>query len=98
MTSRGAEKMTLSTIGIDISKETLDVHRMSDGASRRFSNDKAGHKALIVWIGGDAARVVFEPTGPYRLRARPGQGRPAARQGQPASGAPLRGGHRQARQ
>ena len=57
--------MTLSTIGIDISKETLDVHRMSDGASRRFSNDKAGHKALIVWIGGDAARVVFEPTGPY---------------------------------
>src|SRR5580692_6623788 len=65
MTSRGAEKMTLSTIGIDISKETLDVHRMSDGASRRFSNDKAGHKALIVWIGGDAARVVFEPTGPY---------------------------------
>ena len=57
--------MTLSTIGIDISKETLDVHRMSDSASRRFSNDKAGHKALIVWIGGDAARVVFEPTGPY---------------------------------
>jgi len=57
--------MTLSTIGIDISKETLDVHRMSDGASRRFSNDKAGHKALIVWIGGDRRAVVFEPTGPY---------------------------------
>jgi transposase len=65
MTSRGAEKMTPSTIGVDISKDHLDVHRLSDAAARRFSNDKAGHKALIIWIGGEAARVVFEPTGPY---------------------------------
>jgi transposase len=57
--------MTPSTIGVDISKDTLDVHRMDDGASRRFVNDKAGCKALIRWIGGHAARIVFEPTGPY---------------------------------
>ena len=65
MTSRGAEKMNSSTIGIDISKDTLDGYRMSDGASRRFANDKTGHRALIAWIGGEAERVVFEPTGPY---------------------------------
>lgn len=57
--------MTPSTIGVDVSKDTLDAHRLGDGASRRFSNDKSGHKALIRWIGGDAGRVVFEPTGPY---------------------------------
>ncbi len=32
MTSRGAEKMTPSTIGIDISKDHLDTYRMEDGA------------------------------------------------------------------
>lgn len=57
--------MNSSTIGIDISKDTLDGYRMSDGASRRFANDKTGHRALIAWIGGEAERVVFEPTGPY---------------------------------
>jgi transposase len=65
MTSRGAEKMKQDTIGVDISKDTLDVHRMAGGANRRFTNDKTGHRALIAWIGSDAARVVFEPTGPY---------------------------------
>jgi transposase len=65
MTSRGAEKMKQDTIGVDISKDTLDVHPMAGGANRRFTNDKTGHRALIAWIGGDVARVVFEPTGPY---------------------------------
>jgi transposase len=65
MTSRGVEKMNPSTIGVDISKGSLDVHRLPDGASRRFSNDKAGYRSLIAWLGADVARVVFEPTGPY---------------------------------
>jgi len=39
--------MTNDTIGIDISKDHLDAHRMRDGARRRFANDKAGHGALI---------------------------------------------------
>ena len=43
--------MTQHNIGVDVSKDTLDVHRLPDGASRRFTNDKTGHKALIAWIG-----------------------------------------------
>jgi transposase len=57
--------MTLFTIGVDISKDHLDVHRLPDGQSRRFTNDKAGYKALAAFIGKGAVRVVFEPTGPY---------------------------------
>jgi transposase len=57
--------MTNDTIGVDISKDHLDVHRMSDGASRRFGNDKAGHRTLLSWLGGAGVRIVYEPTGPY---------------------------------
>ncbi len=65
MTSRGVEKMTLSTIGIDISKDHLDVHRLPAAEAWRFSNDKAGHKALIGWLSSSpVARIVYEPTGP----------------------------------
>jgi len=57
--------MTNDTIGIDISKDHLDAHRMRDGERRRFANDKAGHGALIGWLGQPGARIVYEPTGPY---------------------------------
>ena len=57
--------MTEITIGVDISKEALDAYRFPDGESRRFPNAKQGHNALIAWIGPNAARIVFEPTGPY---------------------------------
>jgi transposase len=58
--------MTETTIGIDISKATLDVHRLSDGTAAQFGNDKAGFRALKGWLKGrDIARVVYEPTGPY---------------------------------
>ncbi|MBN9222924.1 MAG: transposase [Mesorhizobium sp.] len=57
--------MTNDTIGVDISKDHLDAHRMSDGSSRRFANDKAGHAAFIVWLDDVGARTVYEPTGPY---------------------------------
>ncbi len=58
--------MTETTIGIDISKATLDVHRLSDGTAAQFGNDKAGFRALKSWLKGhDIARVVYEPTGPY---------------------------------
>ena len=66
MTSRGAEKMNNDTIGVDVSKDHLDAYRLADGASRRFANDKGGHKALIKWLAQTPLnRVVFEPTGPY---------------------------------
>src|SRR6202789_4580713 len=66
MTSRGAEKMKDDTIGVDVSKDHLDAHRLADGAARRFANTKGGHKALIKWLAETPlCRVVFEPTGPY---------------------------------
>ncbi|WP_201285390.1 IS110 family transposase [Chelativorans xinjiangense] len=61
--------MTNDTIGVDISKDHLDAHRVSDGASRRFANDSAGHQAFVDWQGGlegvHGVRAVYEPTGPY---------------------------------
>ena len=58
--------MMKDTIGVDISKDHLDVHRMSDGASRRFANDNNGHRAFLKWLGARTGdRIVYEPTGPY---------------------------------
>jgi transposase len=57
--------MTNDTIGVDISKDHLDAHRMSDGKGRRFANDKAGHGAFLNWVGQPGTRIVYEPTGPY---------------------------------
>lgn len=57
--------MRNDTIGVDISKDHLDAHRMSDGASRCFANDKAGHRAFLTWVGKTGVRIVYEPTGPY---------------------------------
>src|SRR5271170_6776977 len=66
MTSRGMERMKHDTIGVDVSKDHLDAHRLADGATRRFANDKGGHKGLIKWLAETPLnRVVFEPTGPY---------------------------------
>ena len=57
--------MTQHTIGIDISKDTLDVHRLPSGENSRFTNDSDGHHALLDWIGQGVERVVFEPTSRY---------------------------------
>lgn len=57
--------MTEITIGVDVSKDTLDAHRHPDGVAHRFANNVAGHKALIAWVGSGISRIVFEPTGPY---------------------------------
>ena len=59
--------MTDTTIGVDISKDHLDVHCLPDGASRRFDNSPCGHRALFKWLRPKApiARVVFEATGRY---------------------------------
>jgi transposase len=66
MTSKGAEKMLNHTIGVDISKDHFDAHRLSDGGSRRFVNDRSGHRAFVKWLAQTPVeRVVFEPTGPY---------------------------------
>ncbi len=54
------------TIGIDVSKDLLDAHRLSDRQHIQVTNDKAGRKALIGWIGkADLPLIVFEATGAY---------------------------------
>lgn len=57
--------MTQHSIGIDISKDTLDVCKHPGGAEKQFANTKAGHKAFVAWIDVDTCRVIYEPTGAY---------------------------------
>jgi transposase len=58
--------MTNDSIGIDISKDFLDAHRLSDGGTATFPNSLRGFRTLSAWLGCDMpARVVFEATGPY---------------------------------
>ena len=54
------------TIGIDISKATLDAHRLTTGDAAQFANSPAGLCALRRWIGEDVPDlVVYEATGAY---------------------------------
>ena len=54
------------TIGIDISKATLDIHRLSDGKMMSFSNCTAGFKTLSKFCAQTVVtRVVYEATGAY---------------------------------
>ena len=39
------------TIGIDISKDTLDAYQLPDNQHIQVANDKTGHKTLSRWIG-----------------------------------------------
>ena len=57
--------MDQTTIGIDVSRDTLDVHRLPEGSNRRFANTAAGHRQLIAWIGPKPERIVYEATGTY---------------------------------
>ncbi len=56
------EKTMNDTIGVDISKPTIDTFRLTPPEQRQFPNDRAGCAALTGWVGKPAARVVFEPT------------------------------------
>lgn len=38
------------TIGIDIGKDTLVIHRLPDKAALEVSNDKAGLTKLLHWL------------------------------------------------
>ena len=59
--------MMKDSIGIDVSKDHLDVHCLSDGRAARFGNDAAGFRKLRAWLpkASGIARVVYEATGPY---------------------------------
>lgn len=58
--------MTEVTIGIDVSKDHLDAHRLPDGSGKQVANSPAGLRTLLAWIGRTSvARVVYEATGAY---------------------------------
>ena len=59
--------MMKDSIGIDVSKDHLDVHCLGDGRAARFGNDAAGFRKLKAWLPASdgIARVVYEATGPY---------------------------------
>jgi transposase len=53
-------------VGVDISKDFLDVAFHPAGETNRFANDVKGIRALIKWLAPrPTARVVFEATGAY---------------------------------
>lgn len=58
--------MKNDSIGVDISKDKLDVYRLSDRVHMEFSNTAQGFQKLRRWVGEALpARVVYEPTGAY---------------------------------
>lgn len=65
--------MTASTesfVGIDVSKDALDVHRLPDGATRRFDNTPQGLAALVAWLRSPGpALIAVEATGGYERPA-----------------------------
>jgi transposase len=58
-------------LGIDVSKHTLDVALLKDGRKARhkvFSNDVAGHTAILQWLdeqGADHVHACLEATGTW---------------------------------
>jgi transposase len=55
-----------TTIGIDISKDHLDVHVHPEGFVQQFTNDRKGHTRLIAWAKSKhPTRIIFEATGAY---------------------------------
>ena len=57
MTSRGAEKMKNDTIGVDVSKDHLDAHRLADGASTAVRQRQARPRGAHQMARGDARQT-----------------------------------------
>lgn len=54
------------TIGIDISKDSLDTYWLSKRKHKQFANNKTGLRALTSWVReAEVSLVVFEATGIY---------------------------------
>jgi len=58
--------MIAQSVGVDISKDTLDVYLHPAGVAQRIANNPAGLRKLIAYLRGfNIARIVYEPTGAY---------------------------------
>lgn len=54
------------TVGIDISKSSLDAYAHPAGSAQQFANTVKGHKELIAWLGQwPIDRIAYEATGAY---------------------------------
>lgn len=54
------------TIGIDISKASLDCHAYPAGIEKQFANTAKGHKTLMAWLGQwPIERIAYEATATY---------------------------------
>jgi len=54
------------SVGVDISKDTLDAHAHPADLARRFANDAKGISSLLAWLSRlHVERIVFEPTGRF---------------------------------
>jgi transposase len=62
--------MPRTLIGVDVSRDSLDVHVRPTAQQRRFANDGDGIAEFLAWVLPLAAeRIVFESTGPYQKAA-----------------------------
>ena len=53
-------------VGIDISKDHLDVHVYPKGMTRQVPNSPAGIRALFAWLRAwPVERIAYEATGPW---------------------------------
>ena len=58
------------TIGIDVSKDSLDAETLPTGQRRHFTNDAAGIAELVEWARSfDPERIILESTGHYQKAA-----------------------------
>jgi transposase len=61
---------TEAFVGIDVSKDRLDVHRLPEGTARRFDNTPQGLAALVAWLCSSAPTLIaLEATGGYERPA-----------------------------
>jgi len=62
--------MSLSFLGVDVSKDFLDAHVRPANQSRKFANDPSGVAEFIAWAKAlSPERIVFESTGHYQKLA-----------------------------
>ncbi|WP_299870223.1 transposase [uncultured Roseobacter sp.] len=58
--------MTKHTIGVDISKDQLDIHVLPSGEAMTVKNSGHGFRKMVRWFRKlDPEIIVFEPTGSY---------------------------------
>lgn len=58
--------MTKHTIGVDVSKDRLDIHVLPGGAAMTVKNSGHGFRKLVRWFRKlNPEIIVFEPTGSY---------------------------------